>query len=266
MTFTAIVLAADRGARDPVARAAGTACKALAPVAGRAMVLRVLDALAASDEVSERVLCGPPQEVVAAAAVLRDGIASGGFRWCASRATPATSTHEALQGIPDEAPVLVTTADHGLLSPELVDYFCTRARQSDYDVVVALVPFAMVAQRYPGTRRTVLRFRDGRFCSCNLFAFLNGRGRKAARFWQTVEGQRKRPIHMMRTIGWGAVVGYLLGRLSSTRALEILSQRIGARVGAVIVPYAQAAVDVDTVEDWQLVNSEAHSSPAPGAA
>ena len=43
--FNAIVMAADRNPNDPVAKAASVACKALAPVAGTAMVLRVLNAL-----------------------------------------------------------------------------------------------------------------------------------------------------------------------------------------------------------------------------
>ena len=45
MTFTALVLAGDRTPDDPVARAAGVPCKALALVGGRPMVSRVLDAL-----------------------------------------------------------------------------------------------------------------------------------------------------------------------------------------------------------------------------
>ena len=46
--FTALVLAADRGAGDPVSRTAGVAHKCLAPVAGKPMVERVVAALAAS--------------------------------------------------------------------------------------------------------------------------------------------------------------------------------------------------------------------------
>ena len=42
LPFTAIVLAGDRVPGDPVARAAGVPCKALAPVGGVPMVLRVL--------------------------------------------------------------------------------------------------------------------------------------------------------------------------------------------------------------------------------
>ena len=58
--FNAIVMAADRNPDDPVASAAGVACKALAPVDGIPMVLRVLQALDDSLHVGSRLLCGPP--------------------------------------------------------------------------------------------------------------------------------------------------------------------------------------------------------------
>ena len=34
-------------------------------------------------------------------------------------------------------------------------------------------------------------------------------------------------------------------------ALGRLSARLGCTAGAVVLPYAEAAVDVDTVADWQ---------------
>ena len=43
--FTALVLAGSRGPTDPVAAAAGLPHKALVPVAGRPMLLRVIDTL-----------------------------------------------------------------------------------------------------------------------------------------------------------------------------------------------------------------------------
>ena len=63
-TFSAVVLAADRTVPDPVAQAAGVSCKALAPVGGTPMVIRVLDALAAARTVGACVLCGPDRKSV----------------------------------------------------------------------------------------------------------------------------------------------------------------------------------------------------------
>ena len=54
--FTAIIMAADRNPDDPVTRAAGVSCKALTPVGGIPMVLRVLNALEESLSVGPRLL------------------------------------------------------------------------------------------------------------------------------------------------------------------------------------------------------------------
>ncbi|MGD9192826.1 MAG: MobA-like NTP transferase domain containing protein, partial [Desulfobacterales bacterium] len=75
--FTAIVLAADRGPGDPVAKAAGVPCKSLTPVDGTPMIFRVLGALAASREVEQRILCGPPKAILKQEPKLGDLIASG---------------------------------------------------------------------------------------------------------------------------------------------------------------------------------------------
>ena len=63
--FIALVLAADREEYNPVARAAQTSCKALAPVAGRPMLERVLTALAEAQQVERCLVCGPSGDIVA---------------------------------------------------------------------------------------------------------------------------------------------------------------------------------------------------------
>jgi CTP:molybdopterin cytidylyltransferase MocA len=59
----------------------------------------------------------------------------------------------------------------------------------------------------------------------------------------------------MRILGLWPVVRYLAGRLSLSDGLEHLSNRLGIRAGAVILPFPEAAVDVDTVEDWEFAQA-----------
>ena len=94
---------------------------------------------------------------------------------------------------------------------------------------------------------------DGSYCGCNLFAFLTPRARRAADFWRQVENQRKNPLRVIRVLGVMAVLGYLMGRLSLAGALDRMSQRLGFKAGAVIMPYAEAAIDVDSAADLKLV-------------
>ena len=251
--FTAIIMAADRGPDDPVTQAADVSCKALTPVGGIPMVLRVLKALEESLAVGPRLLSGPPWPLLEQTAALKSGVDAGDYGWTANQDSPSASASATMEQIPDSQPVLLTTADHALLSSQIIDYFCSRACTADFDLLVALAPHELVAKTYPGVHRTRLRFSDRDYCSCNLFAFMTPRSRTVAAFWRKVESQRKRPWRLFAMLGWWPVFKYLLGRLSLQEAFTRISDRLEIKIGFIILPFADAAVDVDTENDWQLV-------------
>ncbi len=253
--FTAIVLAADRGHPDPVARAAGVSCKAMVPVGGTPMLIRVLEALRAAGSVASIILCGPPRAVIDQDSHLRQILESYPLDWLPSGPSPSTSAAAALKTLAAETPVLLTTADHALLTPAIVDHFCRQARQASADVLVALAAYEAIMKSYPGMRRTATRFQDGPFCGCNLFAILNARGRQAADFWRQVEAERKKPWKMIHKLGWLVVLKYLTGRLTLAEGLGRASTLIGIEADAVLMPFPEAAIDVDTPADWSFVES-----------
>jgi GTP:adenosylcobinamide-phosphate guanylyltransferase len=254
-TFNAIVLAADRGPDDPVAVAAGVAAKCLTPIAGSPMVVRVVRALEQSARVNNILLCGPPAETLQGSPELSRMVSGGGVRWIAPEATPATSAAAALATLPEDLPVLLTTGDHALLSADMVRHFLGQASALGGDVAVALAPHGLVQRTYPRTRRTVLKFSDGHYCGCNLFAFLSPRGRTMAQLWQQVEAQRKKPIRVVGLVGWGAMALYALRLLSLASAVQRISRQAGVTAGVVTMPFAEAAIDVDTVADLDLVRA-----------
>lgn len=57
----------------------------------------------------------------------------------------------------------------------------------------------------------------------------------------------------MKVLGWISVLRYLLGRLTLDEAMSILSKRLGIRIGYVLLPFPEAAVDVDSETDWLYV-------------
>jgi len=251
--FTTIVLAGDRRAQDPLLTATGARCKAVVPVGGKPMVVRVLDAVAEARSTGKVILCGPPWEEVTRQPALLERITSGEAKWVESEVTPCRSVLHALDIAGLQTPVLITTADHALLSAPLIDHFCTEAMKRPADVVVGLAPHDLVMNRFPETRRTVLRFKGGGYCSCNLFAFLTHQARKAPEFWQQMEHKRKKPLRLVWEVGVTTLVQFLLGRLSLAVALRRTSEKIRSRVDAVLLPFPEAAVDVDTPHDLQVV-------------
>lgn len=251
--FTALVLAGSRGPDDPVARHAGVAHKCLAPVAGVPMVVRVVLALAASPSVGRIALALEEPAIVGDLPALRPLLGGGRLTTLATAATPSLSVLRALDALPGPLPLLVVTGDHALLSPEIVEHFCAAASATGAELAAGLTSAAVLLGAYPGTQRTFLRFRDDRYSGANLYAILTEPGRHAVVFWRRVEQERKRPWRLVRAFGWRSLLAYLLGRLTLDAAMERASRVIGARVAAVALPFAEAAIDVDKPADLELV-------------
>ncbi len=251
--FSAIVLAGDRGGPDDLLKAAGVDAKVMTPIAGTPMIERVLWALAGSQLIENGCVCGPAAGVLDAHPELSRAMAAAGFDWLAPAAGPAASAVAAMEQL-ERWPVLLTTADHALLSPPIVDHFCREALEAGADMVVGLARHGHVMEAFPETRRTALRFADDHYCGCNLFAFLTPAAISVAQFWQRVESHRKRPWRLFAALGLGSILAYLSGRLTLEEGLARLSRRVDCTVGAVILPFAEAAVDIDSAADWEFVN------------
>ncbi len=254
--FVALVLAADRTANDPVAIKSGMVCKAFTPICGIPMIIRVLDALEASGMIRSIILCGPPESMLPGCTELEQRIGRGDITWVPNLDSPSRSANKGLEHIDESVPVLLTTADHALLTPEIVQYFLRESSKADSDATVGLVKHENVMVTFPGTKRTVIRLRDGNFCGCNLYTFLNHHGRDLVSFWRRAEDLRKHPWRLVGEIlGPMAILLYLLRISTLNQALNAVSAKAGVRSRAVIIPYAQAGVDVDKAEDIVLVES-----------
>lgn len=251
--FRALVLAGERPG-SALAAQLGVPAAVLAQVGGVPMLDRVLGALGDAHCVDGGLVVGPRAEVVAAEG-LTARLEAQGFGWHAPEDGPAASVLAGYGALATDAPVLVTTADHALLRAPLVERFCADALASGADFAVGLARHADVMAALPGTRRTALRFADGHRCGCNLFAVLRPQGLAAVRLWRQVEAHRKQPWRVMRLLGSAAVARYLAGRLTTEDALARLSAAAGCRVLEVPVADGLAAVDVDSVADWEQANA-----------
>lgn len=251
--FAAVVLAGDRGPDDPLTRAAGVCCKALVPVAGRPMLARVLATLERCPSVARRVVAGLPQRARDAAPALLGELDDAGVAITPQAAGPSASALAAVQTLTDQPPVLLTTADHALLEPAVVEDFLDRAAASGHDFVAAVVSYPSFRQRHPDIPKTVIRFSDRQLCGCNLFAIMTPRGRRVVEAWRQVDRQRKTPWKTLSLLGWTSVARFLLGRLSSDEACRRLSTRLEVSLTVVVLPCADAAIDVDSVADWHRV-------------
>ncbi len=230
-----LVLAGRRGGEDPVARMAGVTHKAMAPVAGTPMLHRVVATLRSALP-GARIVVAIDQPT--------------GFDAVPVGATPCLTVQGALEGglVP---PLLITTADHPLLTPAMVAHFLASIPPGA-DAAVALASRQTIMARYPQTRRTWWHFREIDVSGCNLFYLGTERASRLVAFWRQLEQDRKRPFAMVRHLGWLTLLRFALGRLSLAEALHRLSLIAGAKAMAVDMPFAEAAIDVDKPDDLAL--------------
>nr|WP_210341606.1 NTP transferase domain-containing protein [Methylopila capsulata] len=232
-------MAGVRPGRDALADFAGVTHKALIPIGGVPMVERVIAALRDSGRIDRIVVSIDRPEL----------IDLPGVEILTSSTSVSRSVGEAFEAL--GAPLLVTTADHALLEPEWIRWFLDHL--PDADVVAGLARDRDVMAAAPDTKRTFLRFRDGRFSGCNLFYLRDPRAVRAIQMWQIVENERKKPFTLLRRLGVRAVVAALFGRLTLGYAMRRIEQIAGCSAGVVELPFGRAAIDVDKPSDLMLV-------------
>jgi GTP:adenosylcobinamide-phosphate guanylyltransferase len=245
--FTALILAGRRGPKDELAEATGSSHRALLDVCGTPMMVRVLDALRASPSVHSIAVSIDDPDALEGLEGLGEVIMHR------SLSSPSRSVRDFLESRSADEPILVVTADHALLTPAMVEHFIAEAQASDADVLVALVEEKRIKDAYPETTRTYLRFRGEGFSGANLFMFKSERARNVATFWIRAESFRKQPWRLVSAFGPVALLLFLLRRLDLDAALVRASRGIGAKVKAIRMPFAEAAIDVDRKSDLELV-------------
>jgi len=258
---TALVLAGTRAGGDPLAEYAGVSHKALIEVGGRTMVERVVEALAASAEIERIVVAIERPELLAGLAGLAPPRCAKPLETMPTEpGGPSATVAAALRVL--GVPLLVTTADNALLETAWLSEFLA-AIPAEVDLAAALARRDAVEAAAPDTRRTWLRFADGDHSGCNLFLLARPKAANAIAFWQTLEGERKRPLRMVRRLGWTFALRYALGRLSMAAAAARLGELAGggARFAIVALRDGRAAIDVDKPDDLDLVRRLVAAAP-----
>lgn len=208
------------------------------------MLRRVVDSLRGSSHVGRIVVCGPQH--------LENWI---GTEVIPAAGSPAKSVSRFFEVAGDAWPILVTTADHPLLTREMVDYFCRETLKDMTDITVGMASRTTTSKAYPATRRTFFKFRDDQWCGCNIFGMNTPKVLDVVKFWASCENHRKQPMKVVRRFGLMNLLGVLMGRWSVHEAFQRGASRFDMTARPISMPWAEAAIDVDTLEDLVLVNS-----------
>lgn len=242
--WTCIVLAGQRPGPDIFAGHFGLAHKALIPLRGEPMITHVIRTLHKSPHVGKIIILSQETEHLRAATE-----AAGGAILVSGQSSISKSIKAQVDALGFSSPLFVTTADHPLLTLEMIDEFLT---QADGDVAIAMVERKTMLGQFPDAKRTWLRFSDGAWSGANLFALMSLKSVFALDLWADAEQDRKKAWRLFLHFGLRLASRALTRTIGLRRALDLAGKRLGLEARLVAMSDPVAAIDVDKLSDHML--------------
>jgi CTP:molybdopterin cytidylyltransferase MocA len=230
-----------------MAKAYGVTHKCLIPVGGEPMLARVVKTLLAQPNIASVGVSIETRALLSKAL----GPLTDRVEFILPAESAALSALTAVSMRP-HFPWFITTGDHPLLTTEMLDYFLMEAVKSGADICAGLATAETILSRFPSAKRTFLAFGRYRVSGCNMFALNSKEAIKALTFWHGLEGMRKQPWRIVRAFGPVALLRFAVGALTLDSAFALASRRLGFEARPLLLPFAEAAVDVDKPEDKEL--------------
>lgn len=245
-TWNVILLAGQRPGPDALAEHFCTNGKASIPVNGKPMWTWLVTTLLATPKIGKIVILAQYRSMVCGPGS-RELIDSERVIFAESIGGIAHSISSVIGKSPLAWPVLITTADHPLLTPEMVSEFIDGV--GDSDLAVAAVERRTVNQCYPESKRTWLKFRGGAFSGANLFALRSSATLPALKLWARAEQDRKHALKLFWHFGPFLALRALARTISFPAALRAAGRKLDINAKLVLLRQAEAAIDVDKLHD-----------------
>jgi molybdopterin-guanine dinucleotide biosynthesis protein A len=254
--FNAIVLAGEREKalqNSELLTYANAQLKSLILIKNKPMIMYVLDTLIDHPMINKIFVIGPAI-LIENCPDLQQLVNTEKIIFKEQLKSPVNSILSVINEIDESEKIFITTSDNVLIKKEWIDFFLSSSLNRDKDIAMGVNDYKSVISKFPESKRTVLKFRDISFCFCNLFAINNIQGRKLIEMWKKVENLRKKPfkIATMLMPVWGLIL-FACGLLTSKKGEKMMSKRLNTNIGFIVLPYPEACIDVDKVEDLILV-------------
>ena len=255
--FDAFITAGyDPDQLDRVSAAAGVAHKSLVPLVGMPMAWHVVRALTESDRIGEIVIVGiGPDEIDFGVPVHH--VPNQPSLWASQNA----GLRKLRELNADDRYVIALSADIALLTGKIVNRFIEACEPFEHDVYWGIVRKDVMLAAFPESRRTYLPLREGSFCSSDLYL-----GRLSAGFHiqeriRYFIENRKNVLALVWKLGLPTMVKFLLRRLAIADIVDVAFRIAGVRGGPVVLPLAEAGMDVDKPEQLVQVQEYLERNP-----
>lgn len=149
--------------------------------------------------------------------------------------------------------VMVASCDIPLITAKVVEDFVDLCSTIDAEIIYPIIPRDVVERRYPETKRTYAKMKEGYFTGGNIMLVRPSAVLKNYELVKKAYALRKSPLKLSRELGPKFIMKFLTNSLSVTEAEERVGELLNAKSRAVIIPHPEIGIDVDKVEDLELI-------------
>lgn len=263
---SALVLAGKRdGTLDPLAASQNVSHKCLVTVAGRPMLAYPIAALAASPGIDRIYVSIDDPAALDDLAELGPLRAEGRLEIVRAKYNLVDSVLAAAAAA--NFPLLITTADNVLLTPDAVAAFEAEARRQRADAAVAFARREAVLAAHPQGQRRFYRFACGAYSNCNLYWLGTARALAAAEVFRSGGQFAKHPLRIVGAFGPINLLRFRFGIGTLEAAFARFSRRFRLSISPVVIPQGKVAIDVDHERSKRVVEEIlARAEPTAAAA
>jgi len=249
---TVLVLAASRqGPGDAVAKLQNVSHKCLVDLDGTAMLERVVNCLIAARDIDRIFISIEQEDIIRALPALAKMLDDGTLFFTPSKDNLFASVTSAVADINDSYPLVITTGDNALHTPDMIDHFTSELFTETPDVAVAMTPAQVILDAYPDGKRAFHELKDGGWSSCNLYALMSDKALKTAKVFEGGGQFGKKPERLLKAFGLGFVVLYKFKLATIDGLASRLSRRWSLALRVIKMPFADAPIDVDNPGDFE---------------
>jgi GTP:adenosylcobinamide-phosphate guanylyltransferase len=242
--ITALIMAGKRsGVLDPLAERAGVAQKAVVPVNGMPMIERVVAQVSACPAVGAiRIVAHEAEEIAGLPAVAKL-IADGRLTFAEGKFNIVDSVFSGAEGA--EFPLLITTADNCLVTPEGYGEFIAKCLAAKAGGAAGLARREDVQAADPVGQKRFYEFRDGAFSNCNMYWLGSEHALGAAEIMREGGQFVKFPSRIIKAFGFMNLIRFRMGWGSKEKLFDQISRQFGIKLVPVELSDGHYAIDVD---------------------
>lgn len=246
---------------DPLAKYTQEGPKATIPIAGKPMIVHVVDALAESRYVRHVIIVALDPNLAVQFSVPVDYLPDHGELV----ANASTGIQYALAHYPAIDAALLCGSDVPTITPAIVNDFVEACFRTDHEVYYSVVERSVMETRFPQSRRTYIHLHDGDFAGGDLVLFRPSVNFDHQALMAKLATARKSALRQASMLGPVIFLRLLTRRLSLAEAERRAQEIFEVRARAIPCPHAEVGMDVDKPFQLEIVRADLEARAASTA-